>query len=294
MKATINLILLTAIASKAQSSQNATLSQTEMDSMLKLSCQQDAECLAFLDELQALEQGGLTRTLSVESMDRWNYLRRLKNLKLLVLHLQPEHRFLRYCHYGCYCLTDPLYTLTPPPNHGKPRDPIDAACKVQHQCYECAKMDHPSRSCTADRVQYSYVLTRDETDVNNHWKKSIECTDDPMSKKRPGQISPKWSCRRSMCECDKRLAEQLRENFDQWSDEYSTALGDFDPTNECVVEEGKGNGGVKGEPECCGDQFGGSRFPFNNRDGNRGCCGSKTYDTQMFACCADKTVLGSC
>lgn len=220
MKTAINLVLLTAITTKAQNSHNGTLSQTEMDSMLKLSCQQDAECLTFLDELQALEQGGLTRTLSEESLERWNYLRRLKNLKLLVLHLQPEHRFLRYCHYGCYCLTDPLYTLTPPPSHGKPRDPIDAACKVQHQCYECAEMDHPSRSCTADRVQYSYVLTRDESDVNNHWKKSIECTDDPMSKKRPGQISPKWSCRRSMCECDKRLAEQLRENFDQWSDEY--------------------------------------------------------------------------
>ena len=74
---------------------------------------------------------------------------------------------------------------------------------------------------------------------------------------------------------------------------YSTALGNFD-TNECVVEEGRGNGGVKGEPECCGSQFGGSRFPFNNRGGNRGCCGDRTYDTQMFSCCEDQTVLGSC
>lgn len=291
MRRGLNFILLAAIA-KSQNASNGTLSQAEMDAMIEASCQGDAECIAFLDELHALEQGGLTRTLSEESMERWNYLRRLKNLKLLVLHLQPEHRFLRYCHYGCYCLTDPLYSLTPPPNKGAPRDPIDAACKVQHQCYECAKMDHPTRTCTADKVQYSYRLLRDENDPDNHWKKSIECVDDPMSKKRPGQIAPKWSCRRSMCECDKRMAEQLREHFAEWNDEFSTSLGDFD-TSVCTAPEGNG-GGDQGQPECCGSQFGGSRFPFNNRNGVRGCCGGKTYDTTMLTCCSDQTVLGEC
>lgn len=290
MRSTLNLILLAAVA-KCQT-YNGTLSQAEMDAMIEASCQGDIECLAFLDELHALEQGGLTRTLSEDSMERWNYLRRLKNLKLLVLHLQPEHRFLRYCHYGCYCLTDPLYSLTPPPNRGAPRDPIDAACKVQHQCYECAKMDHPSRTCTADKVQYSYVLMRDDNDPTNHWKKSIECTDDPMSKKKPGKISPKWSCRRSMCECDKRLAEKLRENFSVWNDQFSTSLGNFD-TSVCVAPRGTGPGD-EGEPECCGNQFGGARFPFNNRNGKRSCCGGKTFDTQMFQCCGDQTVLGTC
>ena len=101
--------LITGLA-KLQSAQNATeLSQAEMDQMIQGSCQGDLECLQFLDELAALELGGLTRTLSAENIERLNYLRRLKNLKMLVLHLQPEHRFLRYCHYGCYCLTDPLY-----------------------------------------------------------------------------------------------------------------------------------------------------------------------------------------
>merc|ERR1712048_440803 len=293
MRVVSNLFLLAGI-SKAQIYSNGTLSQAEMDAMLESSCQGDTECLSFLNELAALELGGLTRTLSEESLERLDYLRRLKNLKMLVLHLQPEHRFTRYCHYGCYCLTEPLYTLNPAPNKGAPRDPIDAACKVQNQCYECAAMDHPSRSCTADRVQYSYTLNVDPADPNNHEKKSITCTDDPWSKKRPGQKAPKWSCRRSMCECDKRLAEQLREHFSIWDDQYSTVLGDTKFDTSTCVSNSNGLGGDQGQPQCCGDQYGGARFPYNDRNGQRGCCGQKTYDTSMFTCCGDQTVMGSC
>jgi len=161
----------------------------------------------------------------------------------------------------------------------------------------CAKMDHPTRKCTADKVQYSYTLDFDAQDPDNHWKKSITCTDDPTNSKKPGKINQKFSCRRSMCECDKRLAEELRENFSVWNEGHSTLLSDFD-TATCTPPtcDGGNCGGEGGELQCCGNMYGGgARFPYNDHNGARGCCGDKTYDTTMFECCADQTtVMGSC
>ena len=102
--------------------------------MISNSCQGDRMCETLLQELQILELRSRTRTLSKSGRDRFQHLRRLKNLKSLILHLQPEHRFGRYCNYGCWCLPTPEHDISTA-GKGVPVDDIDKACKVQHFCY---------------------------------------------------------------------------------------------------------------------------------------------------------------
>ena len=63
-------------------------------------------------------------------------LRKFRNLKILVLHLQQEQKFGRYCYYGCYCLPEGSHDIASG-GYGKPVDNIDRACKNFKQCYKC-------------------------------------------------------------------------------------------------------------------------------------------------------------
>merc|ERR1719436_2272255 len=110
-------------------------------------------------------------------------------------------------------------------------------------------------------------------------KKSIRCLNDPKNDKN--------GCKRSICECDK----QLSENLGFWKQGHHQTQGDFD-TSICEVDH-NGNGGGKGPLECCGSKDE-PRFPF--RSGNRGCCGNKTYNTIGQQCCSNGDVrnIGAC
>merc|ERR1711981_928282 len=263
------------------------MNQTEIDSMVRNACAGDAMCESMMAELDMLN-------IERSTTDRASFLRRLKQLKALILHLQPEHRFARYCFYGCWCLPDADHTIEAM-GYGQPVDPIDASCKRQASCYECAKIDHPGRNCVADQVQYNYQLNIDATDPHNHWKKSIDCLDDPMSGKNGGW-SEKFSCRRPICECDKKLAEDLRENFEFWTVGHHQTQGTFVPTQECIHTPcANGNcGGGEGPPECCGEYP--ARFPFKTMGGARSCCGDRTFDTTIQECCqnGDLAAIGTC
>lgn len=266
----------------------ATLNSTEIDSMVRASCNGDKMCMNLMAELDNLDSsviGGRT--------DRAQFLRRLKQLKALILHLQPAHHFARYCFYGCWCLPDAEHTVNGN-GYGNPVDEVDFSCKRQSQCYECAKMDHQGRECLPDKVQYSYSLEFDAADPDNHMKKSITCLDEPNSGKNGG-YSEKFSCRRAICECDKKLAEDLREHFHIWTHENHQEQGTFDPPTQCVKQPGNG-AGAEGEPQCCGAYP--NRFPYKVADGARMCCGDKTYDSSIYECCdasgSNVAAIGSC
>ena len=82
------------------------------------------------------------------------------------------------------------------------------------------------------------------------------------------------------CECDVYFVNRA---FDQLVKfEPSTSLiNGFDRENECV----SGYGTFEEKDKCCGTFP--DRFPFSSRDGNRGCCNSRTYDTSIMECCED-------
>lgn len=258
----------------------ASLNSTEIDSMVRNSCNGDKMCMNLMAELDLLD-------LERSTTDRASFLRRLKQLKALILHLQPAHHFARYCFYGCWCLPDAEHTVEGV-GFGAPIDEVDGSCKRQASCYECAKMDHEGRNCVADQVQYNYKLNVGA----DHNGNSIECLDEPNSGKN-GAWSEKFSCRRSICECDKKLAEDLREHFHVWTRENHQMQGTFDPPSQCLKSPGQGMG-AEGTPECCGAYP--NRFPYKTQEGARMCCGDKTYDSSLFECCSENSIaaLGTC
>merc|ERR1711881_708233 len=179
---------------------------------------------------------------------------------------------------GCWCLPDTDHADFTP-RFGKPVDEIDMSCKKMSQCYDRAKMDH-GEECDSSSVPYKFELHRDPNEPDNHWKNSIVCKDNPTGKK---------ACRRSICECDKKLAEDLRENFGFWVQGHHQTQGGFD-TSECQVDHCTGKDcQARGPIECCGANDG-PRFPFRTHEGVRKCCGQTTYDSNMQECCDNNEI----
>merc|ERR1711881_307334 len=73
--------------------------------------------------------------------------------------------------------------------------------------------------------------------------------------------------------------------------DYSHALG-FDPATDvgCPVKKGTHGAGI--EKACCGHYP--TRFPYKTLDGDRGCCGGRTYSTTILNCCAPGKVKANC
>lgn len=220
-------------------------------------------------------------------------LRRFKQMKAMVLHQQPDVTFGRYCYYGCWCMAIGHEGFK---GKGQPQDPVDSACKIHTQCYECAQMDEntrPGNQCNPETVKYSYNLLIDS--VTN--EREIVCND-PYADEAGG--NKKSHCRRAICECDRGLAFRLAEQASYWIIDHHhlwedpvTGAGLFDNVAEC---QPSGNGGNNPDT-CCGKyDYPNTRFPYASNGGSRGCCGRKTYDAQLFECCSDDTVapLGAC
>jgi hypothetical protein len=273
------------VSTEGQNSFDSTSDKDALSQMLLASCKTennevDQACVDRINELIGVENGSIVMSKSDGDIGR-----KLKQLKVLILWLQPEHRFARYCFYGCWCLPDAdhkLFTV----GYGKPVDNIDASCKRQSQCYDCAVMDHSDRVCDASTMGYNYKLHFDPADPTNHWKKSIECTD-------RADKGSKGSCRRSICECDKKLSEDLREHFQEWYLGHHQEQGTFDSGASCIVEGCKnGNCGGGSEIHCCGFLGSGVRMPYKSSNGRRKCCGDKTYDSGFQECC-DGNILAA-
>jgi len=269
-----------------------------MTNILINSCNGDEMCLNFVNQLAVWEdehpievdddgnvvEEGDERALGEDPVG--DGLRRLKQLKVLILWLQPEYRFARYCFYGCYCLPDADHRLNSA-GYGKPVDNVDASCKRQSECYECAQMDNDRATCDPSTTSYKYELIFDEDDPTNHMKKSIKCLDERTGRHDGNN---RKGCKRSICECDKKLAEDLRTYFDDWDIKNHAIQGGFDWEGTC---EHNGNGGH--EKACCGNLGQGIRMPYRI-EGRRQCCGNVTFDSTFNECCDDDVVktTGTC
>ncbi|XP_023342172.1 phospholipase A2 isoform X2 [Eurytemora carolleeae] len=87
--------------------------------------------------------------------------------------------------YGCWC----GITIPYPPVHEEPVDEFDATCKVHDHCYD----DAVEYGCDwLDEYVWSYDWDFDENNV-------ITCSEDQDI------------CQKMMCNCDKAVAEALKE-----------------------------------------------------------------------------------
>lgn len=237
------------------------------------------------EELQILEQRELSRSgISDFETDRLGWLRRMKELKRVVLWLQHDPRFGQFCYYGCWCLPDGNHGFTK--GIGKPVDNVDKSCHHQYRCYHCAKKDYGANlkhGCDPAKTKYRYQLTWDPNNKRDVWARGVQCLDNFGN-------SEAESCSRAICECDRALAYSLREHVPEWILDNHSTWGPFNKTEQCTRQR-NGAGNV-GEEHCCGDYENGVRFPYRDQNGLRGCCGRKTYDTQTLQCCGDNTLKG--
>jgi len=190
--------------------------------------------------------------------------RKFRNLKILVLFLQAEKKFGKYCYYGCHCLPEGSHDLAQG-GFGVPKDNIDKSCRRFGQCYKCLLEEHKDDEfnisgntvCKGEEIGYQVDLI---DDVNGFNGRSIICLN------KPG------SCRRNICECDKQLAESLAQYESEWVETYHSRRGDFERESECEVPQGPS--GAQFE-ECCGDR---TTFPLNEPRNSAQCCdGPKSY-----------------
>ncbi|CAG5080363.1 Oidioi.mRNA.OKI2018_I69.PAR.g9556.t1.cds [Oikopleura dioica] len=146
-----------------------------------------------------------------------------------------------YWTYGCHCffLGDRPMTQM---GKGAPVDALDSVCKQYKECLKCAREEF-GEMCIGEFVSYGLKLKNGPT-----------CTDSA------------GTCGRSLCECDKRFAQQHVEAtpvFNQNYHQFWTKTG-FDVDENCVPS---GNG--PSEPQCCGKS---DSFSVIYNSLNKQCC----------------------
>ena len=243
-----------------------------------------------------MQNSHFAKSLTTQEQNEFIHLRRLKQLKQLVLWLQPEPRFGMFCYYGCWCLPDAGHGFVK--GIGKPVDMVDRSCQTQHRCWSCAKKDYGEK-CSPERTKYSFELTWDVNDKRNTEKRGIICKDpwveenDPNMTLEQKKEVARLNCKRSICECDKKLALNLRKHTPNiWDVNNHSKWGSFDKPAQCVRndfsnENGSGQNQNEDSDTCCGTYEDGTRQPFQSKNGKRACCGQKTYNTKVLECCRD-------
>lgn len=80
----------------------------------------------------------LARKLVVDTT--WKELDKFTKLMEMIMYLQYEPVFGKYCFYGCWCMPTGANEITK--TWGQPVDEIDATCRDMQMCYKCAKIDY--------------------------------------------------------------------------------------------------------------------------------------------------------
>ena len=95
----------------------------------------------------------------------------------------------------------------------------------------------------------------------------------------------KGSCQHTACQCDRQLAIALQSLEETWNIAHHVTWGGFDRATSCRVKQ------IRAQPKpnsCCGDP--GNRFPFNNFDGMKQCCGNRLF-WKPDACCKNHQIV---
>jgi len=187
--------------------------------------------------------------------------------------------------YGCWCYLDGDWDL----GKGPVQDGLDQECKNLVMNYRCMVMDALERGETCDPHLQDYteynlfggsndVVGECETNGNENAENSL--------------------CRIALCKADGEFSLNLFSLMFQMggienneppydlnmahSNNELTPGGDFKPADECKYDY-KGAG--RSDKECCGAHP--NRFPFKTFNGEKACCGDRTYSTLTMKCCAE-------
>lgn len=150
-------------------------------------------------------------------------LQRFAELVDMIMYLQRVPFFGQYWYYGCWCAPEG-FLKTVGSGFGKPVDDIDRSCQHMSECYECAQMDY-GEDCTTAEVNYRW-----HGEFDDQGGKFVSCDD------------PEDSCAWAICQCDKKLAEDLRYHERQWNLHHHQKWGDFNRDDACYPNKEKFDG----------------------------------------------------
>lgn len=273
----------------------------EEDSIEALMMKDDlGQMLLQLEQVLEQRQNSLARRggeMSEGDLESLNQLRRFKNLKAMVMSMQPAEVtvFGRYCYYGCWCLPQGQHNLAS--GYGQPIDPVDAVCKEFALCYKCIDIDFGG-SCNPEKRGYKWGKSYDDAGQ----QVDIRC-------KNNHNEGPSHRCARFVCECDRILAVGLAQTYMYWNITFHARWSTLQPgdpgyfakEDDCITVTGDYR-----QDACCG-AYGAathdvhqmsnahtgqypikpySRRPYASTNPNNGCCqDAAIFDTANQECC---------
>lgn len=188
-------------------------------------------------------------------------------------------------YYGCWCFLDDTWDQA----KGPVQDGLDQECKNLVMNYRCLVMDALDRGETCDPHSQDYtsynLFGGSEQLVS-------ECNDENKDDENA-------QCRIDLCISDGMFTLNLFSLMFQQGGiaasqppydptmthpNNNNAPGNFNPADECKYDY-KGAG--RSDKECCGSYP--SRFPFKTFEGEKACCGDRTYSTLALQCCDNNT-----
>lgn len=184
--------------------------------------------------------------------------------------------------YGCWCYFEE--------DHGKgrgaPVNQIDSFCKTLSDGYDCLMYDWAEThedECIPWKVHYQSA-----TGIGIPGRLNVENLRTECNRQNPP----------GSCEAETCIVEgYFLQSFFKYSAKGGTIdvskrhKHGFNPNQECPVGAPGNDGDRNWEWQCCGQvPF---RYPYRN-NGEKDCCGDKTFKTGILQCCEDKTVAIHC
>lgn len=184
--------------------------------------------------------------------------------------------------YGCWCYLDSSWDQA----KGPVQDGLDQECKNLVMNYRCLVMDALERGETCDPHAQDY----EEYNLFGGSEQLIsECNDKNKDDENP-------ECRIGLCISDGEFTLNMFALMFQVGG-ISASQPPYDPAMTHANNQGNGNGlfnpateckydykgAGRSDKECCGAYP--SRFPFKTFDGEKACCGERTFSTLALQCC---------
>merc|ERR1712096_253617 len=178
--------------------------------------------------------------------------------------------------YGCWC----YFYDNVGRGKGTPVDEIDGFCKLLADGYQCTIIDTEAQGITCVPWEVTYIPG---TGAGGALR-------DTCNDRNPDDACAKWSCAVEGQFADSLFAFLLSGSQIDY-DSFGHVQG-FDPATDVGCPVKPGVKGVSNEKACCGAYS--ARFPYKTLDGDRACCGSRTYNTQILNCCGGGQVKATC
>lgn len=178
-------------------------------------------------------------------------------------------------HYGCWCYFGEDEYIQ---SKGPVQDEFDQACKTLNNGYKCAAIDGLERGTTCEANKIDYI----QYDYFSGGELHEECT----STNFDNAVDP--ACAVDACIIEGNFLQTMFAFFFGFPSRFPDPSfkhdsGNFDVEEECKV----GGYNVKSERECCGQVP--NRYPFKIFQGERSCCGDKTFNALNLKCCFGDT-----